>query len=114
MDWLTTEEAGFYAAVWVVAFLVSVFRTISTDHSVSIRMCIGSSGVTAFFAFSAVSFFIGKLDPSEFRPHFYYLGLASLIGLAGPFNQKVFQLLLKKFGLDLTEEDGATDKQSED
>lgn len=103
MDWLTTEEASFYAAAWIVPFLVSMFRIHATDSTVSFSSSIGSSGVTAFFAFAVVALFCGKSEPDAISHHWYYLGLSALVGLAGPINQKAYHILLRKFGLDLEE-----------
>jgi uncharacterized membrane protein YuzA (DUF378 family) len=105
MSFLATEEAGFYAAVWLFAFLVSVFRSLSGDDTVSVRVCVGSSGVTGFFAFAVVSFLCGKSSSDDFSGQFYYLGLSALIGLAGPINQKAIHFLLKKFGLEIKDDE---------
>jgi len=105
MSFLATEEAGFYAAVWLFAFLVSVFRSISGDDTVSVRICVGSSGVTGFFAFAVVSFLCGKSSSDDFSGQFYYLGLSALIGLAGPINQKAINFMVNKFGLKIEDEE---------
>lgn len=112
MSFLATEEAGFYGAVWLFAFLVSVFRTLSGDDTVSIRVCVGSSGVTGFFAFAVISFLCGKSSSDDFSGQFYYLGLSALIGLAGPINQRAIYYLLSKFGLKI-EQDEEDDQHRE-
>lgn len=99
MEWLRIEEASFYALVWAFAFLVSLFRTLGSDDSQSLRMCFFSSGVVGFFAFAVVSFWIGRDDPDQLRGHWYYLGVATLIGLAGPLNQTMLATMLKNLGL---------------
>jgi len=96
-EWLATEEAGFYVISWLAAFLLAVFRILSSDKSLPLRVIIGSSGTTAFFAFAVTAFLVGRSDTNNFSHHFYYLAVSVVVGMMGPINQKMYQLLATKF-----------------
>ena len=100
MEWFRVEEASFYALAWTLAFLVSLFRSLgSSDSHQPFSVCLFSSGVAGFFSFSIISFLVGR---DELSFHWYYLGLATLIGLAGPINQQMILGLLSRFGVNVS------------
>ena len=82
MEWLNVDESVFYSLTWLFGFLASVFATLGGPHAQSLRKCFFISGISGFFAFATVAIFVGRIS-QPIIGHWYYLGLAALIGLSG-------------------------------
>lgn len=108
-SWLDVNEASFYAASWSLGFLVALFRTLADSADISLRIALASSGVVGFLAFSAVGLLVGGAHDGAVSGHWYYLALSALIGLAGPYQQRIVRRLLQQAGISIEGE--GSDKQ---
>lgn len=82
MEWLNIDEAVFYGATWTIGFLASLFASLGSSDSESARKCVYRSGISGFLAFAVVAVFVGRVT-GPIIGHWYFLGIAALIGLAG-------------------------------
>lgn len=93
MQWFNVDEAVFYAAVWSVAFISSIFVTLGDADIESTRKCFSVGGISGFLAFSTTAVLCGRVtDPLS--GHWYYLGVAALIGLSANQQEQIRQRLL--------------------
>lgn len=96
-------ETLYYAAVFVVAFLSSVSQALRGTDPLSCRNAVNIGLVSGFLAFTVVSFVDGD-RADRAGNEFFYLGLASLIGLGGKYHAKIIgaliKLLAKKIGIE--------------
>lgn len=104
MEWLNADEAVFYGMVWAIGFGSSLFVTIGGNNFESINKSFVLGAISGFLAFSIVSFYVGRID-EPIRGHWYYLGLASTIGLASRYQQRILKSLLKKWNIEIDEKD---------
>lgn len=98
MAWLNVDEALFYGLVWSMGFLSSLFGTLNATDNKSLSKCFFIGAISGFLAFSTVSFLVGRLN-APIVGHWYYLGLASLIGLGSKFQDQMLAQFLRKMKL---------------
>lgn len=115
MDWIKAEEATFFGAVWLLATLVAFFRGYSrnvTRVDEPFRVAFFSSGLAGFLAFAVVSVLVGR-NPDRITGHWYYLGVSAVIGMAGPYQQRIVEVLLSKLGaIGAAIQDGEVDNKA--
>jgi hypothetical protein len=96
MDWLNVDEALFYGLVWTMGFLSSLFVTLTSPNYQLIGKCFFVGAVSGFLAFSVVSIFVGRVS-EPISGHWYYLGIASLIGLSSKYQEQMIEAFFNKF-----------------
>lgn len=96
MEWLNADEAIFYATVWGIGFLAAVFASLDTAADQSFRKCFTLGGMSGFLAFASVALFVGRIS-EPLSGHWYYLGLAALIGLSAKQQEKIKSRLIDLF-----------------
>lgn len=110
MGWINGEEAAFYAAVWSVGFLSSVFVFLGEPTGKHRSLCIYRGGIAGFLAFATVAIFVGRVS-EPISGHWYYLGIAALIGLSSrqseALRKRLFEFVLKKRIVFLTDKEDA-------
>lgn len=114
MDWLNVNESSFYAVVLLFSFGSSLVVTLNSSRIKSVSQCFGVASVSGFLGFSIVTFLISRSGepPSD---HWYYLGIASTVGLTARYQDLIIRVVLtealKKFGIDpkLIEPDNLAD-----
>lgn len=84
----------YFFSVWVVSALAGCFRCIRNGDFKSIGHTVSVSGVSGFLGFGVVSLFVGNLDAADFNGP-YWLGVASIIGLAGKEQTTLIQIMWK-------------------
>lgn len=99
MGWINGEEAAFYAAVWSVAFLASVFVFLGEPSAKYRGLCVYRGGISGFLAFATVAVFVGRVS-EPISGHWYYLGIAALVGLSSKqsetIRKRLFEFILKQ------------------
>jgi len=98
MVWLNVDEALFYSLIWTMGFLSSIFVTLGSADDKPTRKCLFVGAISGFLAFSIVSIFVGRVA-QPLSGHWYYLGVASLIGLGSKFQDEILKNFLKKMKL---------------
>lgn len=96
MEWLNADEAVFYGCVWCIGFLAAIFVALDSTGIESLRKCLVVGGVSGFLAFSSVALFVGRID-EPLSGHWYYLGLAALIGLSARQQEIIKTRLIELF-----------------
>lgn len=91
----TVESIAFYLAVFVIASLATFARSVAQDSGLNWRYIVAKSFSAGFIAFGAISFIVGG-DADHVHTHWYFLGLAALIGLLAREQDKIARLLLAK------------------
>lgn len=89
------DETIFYVVVWMLGFLSSSIRVIR-DHSyngIGDCLSIGMSG--GFFSFGVICILL-RYDPVSDGNRFFYLGIASLVGLLGKEQDIYLRIIIKK------------------
>jgi hypothetical protein len=94
--WLNADEAIFYGCVWCVGFLAALFVALDSPNIESVRKCCTVGGVSGFLAFSSVALFVGRIT-EPVTGHWYYLGLAALIGLSARQQEQIKSKLIELF-----------------
>jgi len=79
---LETAEAYFYGLCFVLGSLAGLFRTARDNEYVDIWNLINITMVSGFLSFSVVAFYI-SWSGDYVNHEFYFLGVASLVGLLG-------------------------------
>lgn len=93
MGWINVDEAVFYGSVWVLAFLSALFVTLGSTDLESTRKCLSIGGISGFLAFAVVTVLCGRVS-EPLSHHWYYLGIATLIGLCANQQEAIRQRLL--------------------
>ncbi len=89
------ESIAFYVAVFIVASLATLARSVSSSSDRDWRSIVGKSCTSGFIAFGTISFIVGG-DDSHARTHWYFLGIAALIGLLAREQDKIARLVISK------------------
>lgn len=101
MEWLNTNEASFYAACWILGFLSATFSLLGEPGNKSVAQCFYGGGVAGLLSFAVVSLFVGRID-SPVVGHWYYLGMATVIGMSAKqaelLRSRLFESLSRKVG----------------
>lgn len=96
MHEITRESIVFYAAVWTIAFLACLCRSVRDAAGVNFWNVLASSGMAGFLAFGCVGYVVGSsVDPGS-RSHWYFLGLAALLGLVAKDPDKIAMVIISK------------------
>mgnify|MGYP000070695115 CR=1 FL=1 len=110
MGWVEIEEASFYGCVWLFAFLVAAFRSLTNKRGQSFRVGVGSSGVAGFLAVASVAFSCGRTDSDT--NYVFYLGMAIVMGFSAPYQDAIVAKLFRQYKIladvDSSESDGNT------
>ena len=98
MGWLNVDEAIFYGMCWCIGFLAAMFVTLDSASNEPLRKCFTVGGISGFLSFSVVSLCVGRVT-GPLSGHWYYLGIATLIGLSAKqgeaIRQKMIDYILK-------------------
>lgn len=93
LQWLDTDIATFYAAVWAITFLVSFWRSCLPDIYKSIRVTVASSAFSGFFGVAVVAFLVGR-SSDNIVGHWYYLCfVAPLVGALVKHQTSILDLI---------------------
>lgn len=93
MEWLNVDEAVFYGLCWCIGFLSAVFVSLDGSANQPLRKCFTVGGISGFLSFSVVSICVGRIT-EPLSGHWYYLGLAALIGLSAKHGDAIRQRLV--------------------
>lgn len=102
------ETAWYYGTCYAVAKGAGLARLLRDRDTKSIGYCVGVGFVSGFFGLAVVSICGGDgiLDAGR---GWFYLGVAALLGLAGPEQTKYIaaanRMMLNKLGIELEEDD---------
>jgi hypothetical protein len=72
----------YFIFIWLVSALAGAFRCVRNGDYKSVSNTVSIAGVSGFLGFGVVSIFIGDIYSAGFNGP-YWLGIASIIGLAG-------------------------------
>ena len=99
MGWLNVDEAAFYGVVWLLGFLSATFSLLDHADSKPLAKCVYFGSVSGFLSFATVSLFVGRID-GPIVGHWYYLGVATVIGLsakqAEQLRERLFSFILSQ------------------
>lgn len=96
-------EVIYYAVVFLVGFLSGVSQTLRERNYISCRHVVNIGLCAGFLAFAVVTFVDGHLNDRA-GDEFFYLGIASLIGLSVKYQDQIIRSAWRgfasKFGID--------------
>lgn len=92
----TTETPGFYAAAFAIGFVCSVARWYGQDSLVGVRIVVANSVGSGMVAFSSVAFLVNQLGTIGYS-HYYFFGVAAVVGSLSKEQDKILKFLLRKF-----------------
>lgn len=75
-------ELAYHSFVWLVSALAGTSRAVSDGRFQSYSQLLAVAGVSGFLGFAVVGLFAPSFSDPDFNGLFY-LGVASLVGLAG-------------------------------
>ncbi len=94
MQGITVQEVIFFALVWSIAFLATVFRSIRDGDSRSVWNCIAFGFTAGFLSSGIIAVLVGRNPNNIAGTHWYWLGVSALIGLLGKEQDKVLRFVL--------------------
>lgn len=97
MQELTTEAYAYYVAAWAISFLAAFFRAIRDGDYRSYCHGLSLGATSGFFSFGVVAV-LRDYSPGDGGGHWYYLGIAALIGLLAKEQDKIAKTLLSNVG----------------
>ena len=84
----------YYSCVGAVSALAGVFRCVHNGDFQSVSHCISVAGVSGFLGFGVVALVAGDPGQPDFN-FVFYLGIASIIGLAGREQRELISIIWK-------------------
>lgn len=96
MHEITRESIVFYGAVWSIAFLACLCRSVRDAAGFNFWNILASSGMAGFLAFGCVGYVVGGSADFSSRGHWYFLGLAALLGLVAKDPDKIAMVIISK------------------
>jgi hypothetical protein len=94
LNGITTQEIIFFAVVWAVAFMATVFRSIRDRDSHSFWHCLAFGFTAGFLASGIIAVLVGRTPAGVGVTPWYWIGVSALIGLLGKEQDKVLRFVL--------------------
>ena len=96
MHEITRESIVFYGAVWSIAFLACLCRSVRDAAGFNFWNILASSGMAGFLAFGCIGYVVGGGVDFSARSDWYFLGLAALLGLIAKDPDKIALVIISK------------------
>ena len=99
MHEIDQEAILFYGAIWAIAFLACLCRSVRDITNVNIWNVLAGCGMSGFLAFGFIGFLVDGQragDPGIAHSRWYFLGLAALLGIVSKDPDKLAWMVISK------------------
>lgn len=91
---ITFQEVIFFALVWAVSFLATIFRSIRDGDSHTLWHLFSFGCTAGFLSSGIIAVLVGRNPGNLAGTHWYWIGVSALIGLLGKEQDKVLRFFM--------------------